>query len=114
MGVNLANQTMAPLNSPTAALAAIMTRKPATITAGPRPLFSKKDPITTTRPASGPTDRSMPPVRITHSWPNEMNARAAMSTVSELRLKSDRNRELCPCVYRASAMMATASTAEAA
>ena len=62
------------------------------------PLFSKNEPITTTRPASGPTDRSMPPVRITHSCPNEMNAVAAISTVSELRLKLDRNRTLCTWV----------------
>ena len=70
--------------------------------------------MTTTRPASGPTDKSIPPVSMAHSWPNAMNARAAISTVSELRLKSDRNRELCPCVYRARAMMAMARTAEAA
>ena len=36
----------------------------------------------------------MPPVRITHSCPNEMNAVAAISTVSELRLKLDRNRDV--------------------
>ena len=63
-------------------------------TTGLCPLFSKNDPMTTTRPASGPTDRSMPPVTITHSCPNEMNAVAAISTVSEVRLKVDRNREL--------------------
>ena len=114
MGVNLANRTMLPFSSPTAAAAAIMTRKPATMMTALRPLFSKKEPITTTRPASGPTDRSMPPVRITHSCPNEMNAVAAISTVSEVRLKVDRKRELWPCVYTARTTMAMASTPEAA
>ena len=52
----------------------------------------------------------MPPVRITHSCPNEMNAVAAISTVSEVRLNVDRNRELWLWVYTARAMMATAST----
>ena len=98
MGVNLANCTMVPFSSPTTRLATIIRPNPATMTSTLRPAFSKKDPMTTTRPASGPTDRSMPPVRITHSWPNEMNAVAAMSTVSELRLKADRNRGLCAWV----------------
>ena len=77
-------------------------------------LFMKNEPMTTTRPASGPTDRSMPPVRIAHSWPNEMNAVAAMSTVSELRLNVDRKRALCPWVYSAIAMIAMSSTPDAA
>ena len=91
-----------------------MITNPAIMSAGLFPPFSKNDPMTTTSPVSGPTDRSIPPVRITHSWPNEMNARVAISTVSEVRLNVDRNRALWPWVYRARMTTATASTADAA
>ena len=82
---------MLPLNKPIPAATTIMTTKPRMTWTGPLPALSKNEPITTVRPASGPTDRSMPPVRTTHSWPSAMNASAAIRTVSELRLKVDRN-----------------------
>ena len=48
--------------------------------------------MTTTRPASGPTDRSMPPVSITISWPSAMNPSALASSSMLTKLNSVRKR----------------------
>ena len=52
-----------PLTRPTSAAAPIASEKPRTRSAVLCPSPMKNDRITTTSPVSGPTDRSMPPVK---------------------------------------------------
>jgi hypothetical protein len=64
-----------------------VSAKPSTTSEVDFPSTTKNDAITTSSPASGPSDTSMPPVSTTTSWPKLMKASAASSVSIEVTLK---------------------------
>ena len=60
------------------------------MTAGDLSAVRKKEPTTTRRPASGPTERSMPPVISTMVCPMAMKPSAAHDVMTEVMLKGAR------------------------
>jgi hypothetical protein len=56
------------------------------------PSTRKKDPTTTRKPASGPTDRSIPPVIRAIVWPMAMKPRAVHSNITEVTLNGKKYR----------------------
>ena len=87
-----------PLTRPTSAAAPIASEKPRTRSAVLCPSPMKNDRITTTSPVSGPTDKSMPPVSRTMSWPMLTKASALARKSVPLMLRSLRNFGLTPVV----------------
>ena len=67
-----------------------MSTNPSTHTAGDLPSSTKKDATTTRRPASGPTERSIPPSSKANVCPSEMKPSAAHANMTEVTLKSER------------------------
>ena len=89
-GVNRANRMSEPFSSPTPRAARNMRKNPSAHTAGDFPSRTKNDASTTRNPASGPTDKSIPPRRSAKVCPSEMKPRAAHANSTELMLKFDR------------------------
>jgi hypothetical protein len=89
-GVNFAKRTSEPFSSPTASAPASISANPSTHTATDLPSRMKNDPTTTRNPASGPTDRSMPPSRSTKVCPSEMKPSAAHANITDVMLKSEK------------------------
>jgi hypothetical protein len=85
-GVNFAKRMSDPFSSPTPAANRNMRKNPSTQTPADRPSRMKNDPSTTRKPASGPTDRSMPPSSSANVWPSEMNPSAAQANMAVLML----------------------------
>ena len=78
---------------------------------GPEPGTTMVDRQMTTRPVSGPTDRSMPPTSSTTCCPMLTNTRALASSSMPWKLSSVKNRPLALPVYSASSTMSTARMA---
>src|SRR4029079_468874 len=87
-----------------------MTTKPSAQIAGDLPSSTKNEARTTRNPASGPTDRSIPPSKSAKVCPREIKPSAAQAYITELMLKSERYRWLRERTYAPSASMTAAST----
>src|SRR3954452_561157 len=87
-GGSLPYATSEPLKTPIAAPAAMPTRIAGTI---PVPCTSSSAVIAPVRPSTDPTDRSMPAVRMTSSWPTAMIPKTATCRARFARLSPVRN-----------------------
>ena len=89
-GVNFAKRMSEPLRRPTAAAAKSITPNPSAHTQAERPSSTKNDATTTRKPASGPTERSIPPSSSANVCPSEMKPSAAHANMTDVMLKSER------------------------
>ncbi len=89
-GVKLPSRISVPLTSPVATAAPIISPNPSSMVVTAAPSLTKKEATTTRKPASGPTERSMPPVSRATFCPTAMNPRAATSIMIEVMLKAER------------------------
>jgi hypothetical protein len=88
-GVNFAKLMREPFSRPTAAAHRTMSTKPSAQIPGDFPSRTKKEARTTRKPASGPTERSMPPSNSANVCPSEMKPSAAHANVTDVMLKSE-------------------------
>src|SRR5262249_49035443 len=88
-GVNFAKRINEPLRRPTPTAHKNMRTNPSAHMPGDLPSKTKNDASTTRKPASGPTDRSIPPSSSAKVCPREMNPSAAQANMTALMLKSE-------------------------
>ena len=93
-GDSLTMRIRNPLRKPMNAATASASPMPRTKNQGPLSSPAKKDRITTTRPVSGPTERSMPPVSRTINCPVLTKASALARKKIPLMLRTLRNLSL--------------------
>ncbi len=110
-GARWMTRTRNPLASPTAMPATSATSSPAMTWMGPEPGTTMVDRQMTTSPVSGPTERSMPPIRSTTCCPMLTNARALASSSIPWKLSSVKKRPLTLPVYSARSTMSRARMA---
>ena len=88
--MNRPNRIRLPLISPTTAASTTHSTSPTAISPGEDSSVTQNDATTTRNPASGPTERSIPPISSGIVCPSAMKPSAVTSVSIDAMLKSER------------------------